>query len=493
MHSASTREHRKILGQHVRGACVLVTLLALVGAAPAQDLVILSWNDLGMHCMNQWHENLSILPPYNTLEAQLILRGDDLTLPQIVQDGYQIEYSIPGNTYSAGKTDFWDYDEALFGVDLPLDIGLTGLGLTGDMTPDGDIFAAVGIPITPFPDATPSTEDPYQQALLEVRDLGGAIVAQSAPVIPVSVEIGCVSAGCHSSETAMLYEHENEQGFDPTNTPILCASCHADPALGTQGNPEAGYFSEVIHKAHTFIDETIPGLNGCQKCHPGPSARCLRGTMANDFDMICQDCHGDMEAVSQSIDSGRVPWVEEPSCRTCHTPTYGEPVGQLYRVSEGHGGVRCIACHGSPHAIFPSREARDNANMIEIQGHAGVLRSCQVCHGITPSGPGPHGLVADVDLEEIYAEAGRLVVTPSVMQHSCSIELEPGASDERVIIYDADGRLVRYIRTANAAGIHQAIEWDGRDVQGNMVTAGVYYIRHATENGNHIGKVLVMR
>ena len=31
------------------------------------NYVLLSWNDLGMHCMNQYHPNLSVLPPYNNL------------------------------------------------------------------------------------------------------------------------------------------------------------------------------------------------------------------------------------------------------------------------------------------------------------------------------------------------------------------------------------------------------------------------------------------
>ena len=76
----------------------------------AQDEhVILVTNDLGMHCMNKDHANMSILPPYNTLNAQIILRGDAGRLPQIITSGVSLEYSIPGNTYSVGKTDFWDY------------------------------------------------------------------------------------------------------------------------------------------------------------------------------------------------------------------------------------------------------------------------------------------------------------------------------------------------------------------------------------------------
>jgi hypothetical protein len=192
--------------------------------------------------------------------------------------------------------------------------------------------------------------------------------------------------------------HSDAGGFDPAATPILCAECHADPALGTQGIPQAGYFSRAIHGKHAFIDETIPGIAGCYKCHPGQNTQCLRDVMSWQFGLNCQSCHGGMEQVSASISSGRIPWLQEPSCRTCHGAQYGEPVGQLYRHSVGHGGVACSACHGSPHVIFPSREPRDNANTIALQGFAGTLSDCRVCHGQVPLGSGPHGIIHRLEL-----------------------------------------------------------------------------------------------
>lgn len=68
-------------------------LLFLISAPPvsAQEIIALSWNDLGMHCMNQNHHTISLLPPYNTLEAQLILRGDAQNSPFIVTADYTIE------------------------------------------------------------------------------------------------------------------------------------------------------------------------------------------------------------------------------------------------------------------------------------------------------------------------------------------------------------------------------------------------------------------
>ncbi|MBC8424321.1 hypothetical protein H8E07_09380, partial [bacterium] len=93
---------------------LVLLLLVLHGsqAIPAVtgDHVVISWNDLGMHCMNRDHAALSILPPYNTLYAQVVQRGDATTAPVLLTTGVDVEYSIPGNTYSVGKTDFWDHD-----------------------------------------------------------------------------------------------------------------------------------------------------------------------------------------------------------------------------------------------------------------------------------------------------------------------------------------------------------------------------------------------
>ena len=79
---------------------------------------------------------------------------------------------------------------------------------------------------------------------------------------------------------------------------------------------------------------------------------------------------------------------------------------KLYRVSTGHGGLFCEACHGSTHAEWPSANpnANDNLPAKDLQGHSGYIAECQVCHEPTdaslPLGNnGPHGMHAIVDLE----------------------------------------------------------------------------------------------
>ena len=53
----------------------------------------------------------------------------------------------------------------------------------------------------------------------------------------------------------------------------------------------------------------------------------------------------------------------------------------LYRDSRGHGGLYCSACHGSPHTMFPSREAMDNHQPDQYQGNKiKTIGSYGVCH-----------------------------------------------------------------------------------------------------------------
>lgn len=376
----------------MKTAPCFVLVLFLFVAAPlfAQNHVIIGWNDLGMHCSNEDFSTFVVLPPFNNVRAQAIRVGDSLTPPAVVTSNLHVTYEIPGNTYSVGKTNFWDYAYQLFGVALAPNIGLTGVGLTGTMGPVENYFFVSGVPITPYQDADLVNEDPFQLGLLKLYNQTNDLLATAPPVVPVSNEINCVSEGCHVSAQAILDQHGPEAGFDPNNKPILCASCHSSNALGTPGLPGLPSLSEAVHKHHGGITDD------CYKCHPGPITQCLRDVMKNQHGFVCQTCHGSVTNVGETISSGRIPWLQEPACGAlqCHGPNYAEEPGRLFRQSRGHGGLFCSACHGSPHAILPSSVDRDNVQNVALQGYAGTLNKCEVCHGYTPSGAGPHGLYA---------------------------------------------------------------------------------------------------
>ncbi|MBS1724336.1 MAG: hypothetical protein JSS66_15445 [Armatimonadetes bacterium] len=356
------------------------------------DKVVIAYNDLGMHCMNQDFSEICILPPYNTMRATVIDRSNED--PKILTSGVTLQYSIPGNAVSHTKTNFWDYTYGLFGVQLPLDVGLAGNGLTGTMsvTPDRD-WIAVGIPVTPVTDA--GVDDPYQLAEVSVIQ-NGIVKDVTQAVIPVSWEIHCDN--CHKAQNGesvamdILRRHDRKHGTTLVDQkPVLCAKCHADPALGAPGEPGVSSMSSAMHSSHAKrLMKMVPSPNGksvnvCYNCHPGNQTQCLRDVHYAKG-MRCESCHGDMRAVGNP---NRHPWADEPKCGSCHHVAGHEyeQTGKLYRDSVGHSGVKCVVCHNSPHAIVPTVTGRDNLQMIRVQGHAGTLDTCNVCHSRPPEEP----------------------------------------------------------------------------------------------------------
>jgi hypothetical protein len=222
-----------------------------------------------------------------------------------------------------------------------------------------------------------------------------------------------------------------------TLRPVLCAACHASNALPGTGLAGIPPLTSAMHRVHADARDPISGLTldssanraACYSCHPGSSTKCLRGAMGaaiagdGSMSMQCQSCHGNM---SQVGDPARQGWLQQPSCQNCHSGTATQNSGQiryadafsspgvlraaanqtfatnsdqpaaglnLYRFSSGHGGLYCSACHGSTHAEFPSSHRNDNLQSIAVQGHAGVVSDCTVCHTTPRNGlGGPHGL-----------------------------------------------------------------------------------------------------
>jgi hypothetical protein len=227
-----------------------------------------------------------------------------------------------------------------------------------------------------------------------------------------------------------------------TGTPIMCAACHQSNALwaavGLQGASGALPMTQAMHTLHasqsvpgssTTLDNmtTAPNL-GCYQCHPGPTTQCQRGAMTGTIPgstaVTCYGCHGNLTTVGSSSREG---WLDLPNCQMCHQngttyttafssgTTYRAstdtrfatnpnspppPPGttgpySLYRYSTGHGSVECSGCHGAQHAEYPTSQANDNVSSISLQGYAGRVTECTVCHGSTPPSTGnggPHGM-----------------------------------------------------------------------------------------------------
>ena len=406
--------------------------IAVTAANAATQYTLVAWNDLGMHCMDSDYSVFSILPPYNNLHAQLV----DSSNNKLVSDGVTLSFEAMAdgdgsvNSYSQGKTNFWEYAQSFFNLSLPSGIGLTGYGTAGfvpqALKPDAASgqFIAEGIPITPYDDSR--RRNPYPMTRVVARDAGGTPLAEAHVVLPVSDEMTCIA--CHASSAGpaakpisgwvndpnldrdyrrnilRLHDEKNlpqwkfklalkQKGYDKTGLlatadlgrPILCAACHASNALPGTGIAGIKPLTEAIHGHHAEVKDATTGMPlgsssnraSCYQCHPGQETQCLRGAMgkavAADGSMViqCQNCHGAMSNVGRS---GRTGWLEQPNCQACH-----------------HDGQRETAAVGSTGVLKTWADTRFATNPDTPKAGFSLYRfskghgklQCSACHGST--------------------------------------------------------------------------------------------------------------
>ena len=172
-----------------------------------------------MHCLNLSYDEMVILPPYNTVNVQVVKRGDP---PQIATTGIAIDYSLINNTSSFGKRQyggFWTNFTALFWGTAPANkIGLTGTALAGSMTLKTDYFTAEGMPVVPVNDA--GVWDPFQVIEVKIKDLVGNLLATTHAAVPTSDEINY--AKCHTEGNGTVFSnilkvHDDKNGTNLIN------------------------------------------------------------------------------------------------------------------------------------------------------------------------------------------------------------------------------------------------------------------------------------
>ena len=427
-------------------------------AVPAFDrdndeYVLLSWNNLGMHCISDAYKYWVLLPPANDLYAQLIRRGDP---PEMVTEDVVLTYKVqPEFENPSERSLFWQYADKIFGAKLAPDAGLSGLGVSGEMKwSEHGWFEAALIPVEPYPKG--GGFNPYPLFTIEAKDKEtGKVLAATSVVAPTSTEMGC--SNCHGGEWRVagmagipdqagldvLVVHDRMSGTNlaaeaEAGNPKLCQSCHPDPVLGAKGQEGLLNLPAALHGFHAN-HLTERGAEACAACHPnaptGPT-RCLRG-LHGQAEVDCTNCHGFLEdhALSllkkekeagkngadrlmkhlkpRTVDSlekvnGRTPWLQEPDCLNCHVDfepadttdgfnLWTKGAEGLYRMrTDEYGTVACAACHNSPHATYPTVNSygrdRDNLQPLQYQGLAASLGSqgnCGVCHLEPPEGD-PH-------------------------------------------------------------------------------------------------------
>ncbi len=365
--------------------------------AKSMSYVIFAWNDLGMHCDQNDYSYFMVLPPYNTLHAQVFRRGSEDA--SILTSGITVSYSFPKKTNSTLHTNFWTY-AAQYGFNVPANVGITGTKLAGNMTLDskGLGWEAVGIPITPYDDD--GTWDPYGTAVITVKNSSGQVLQTVNVVAPVSTEMMC--SNCHGTTNPQLNILQSHDALSGTNLAAeqakgivhACAECHADNVLGAAGQAGIENLSLAMHNFHKDKMNTTAASSStspdCYNCHPGPKTQCLRGIMFR-AGKRCKDCHGDMNAMTTGLLNGRQPWLQEPQCGSCHGATYSENANTLFRNSvlqnspEGDMNNRlyCEGCHNGTHAELTTANPADPTIPKKFQGDNYWIWNCNVCHSAT--------------------------------------------------------------------------------------------------------------
>jgi hypothetical protein len=206
-----------------------------VSADVTSKYVVYAWSDPETHSLNQSHDQCVVYPRYNSLVAQVFLRGNP---PRVITSGLVVEYRILCNAYSFGKNDsgrFWNYFQNLFGKILPIGEVLNLVDKkeqrwpAGKMSVNGGDFKADGIPVPPADEM--DIWNPYHVAVIMVKNRNGTVLAQTRTAIPTSDEINCDK--CHGVDPFkdILQRHDRLHSTAlASKGPILCSNCHSAPS-----------------------------------------------------------------------------------------------------------------------------------------------------------------------------------------------------------------------------------------------------------------------
>jgi hypothetical protein len=294
---------------------LVAAFCGLVIPCGAANNAILGWNNLGMHCMDSDYSVFSVLPPYNTIESQLIVGGLLVTNGS----GYTVTYQALAdpdgsfNSTAMGKGNFYTYAAALYGATLAPEEGLLGWAMPGTNNvrqsmlfeatnhPAAGVatpvnwFRAEGIPISPYDDA--GHKNPYPLMRMIAWNSSSQPIATNDVVLPVSDEMDCRACHASGSQAAaqpaagwvwdglperdfrlnILRLHDERQfslypalyasalaarGFNPQGLyrgvvadgkPVLCAACHASEALGAPSYGTIPPLTASVHGFHAHV------------------------------------------------------------------------------------------------------------------------------------------------------------------------------------------------------------------------------------------------
>jgi cytochrome bd-type quinol oxidase subunit 1 len=405
------------------------------------EYVLLVWSSFGTYSISDNDKWFSISPPANTLEAQLIKRGET---PELISEGVTLVYEVEeGFENPAKQIDFWKYSEQNYGKKLQKNVGLFGNGLKGkfEFNEDLDSYIAKGIPVVPYKDD--GTYHPYPYITVKAIDEETSEILMTTRVVaPAAAEMGC--GNCHeggrqvhnltgiTDETSVniLAVHDRINGTNllaeaKAGKPKRCQSCHAGYRFDSMGDSTLVNFSAAMHGWHANY-MPYDDARACVLCHSASGAESThfnRG-IHNKVGLTCTECHGAMQEHSMALlkaESGktaaqrmlqnlsptqvktiedinpRIPWRQAPDCLTCHVDydkpekgysgfnVWNDEFSELYRRRTDEVGLRCQACHGTAHALYPSAKNRDMIQPLQYTGKPTPIGSdfkCETCHTV---------------------------------------------------------------------------------------------------------------
>ncbi len=381
----------------------------------------MAWNDLGMHCACPTFEGFLLLPPFNTLRAQVrgVPSGSTVTYA-LVED---TDTNLQSDPYFASwiknsqilvKPTYANFQPVVGGKVM----GIAGKGLSGTMNYDSlsGAYIAAGIPAYPITTKTSKdimtdplggpNRDPFLTANVTVKDSTGKTIATTSTVVPVAFG-GCCT--CHlklaaangypatpagSFQLLGVLHSKNSSGIniamidpdgDGVGGPVRCSWCHWDPAMGESSAPgwptgtkllpgatftlkkSAYSFSDVLHRFHVQDQVVLSQYDSniavnCYDCHPGNGVNCYRGAHKAKTAIWCVDCHGNL---NQRVVTKQMaqPWMAStlPSC-----------------AAPSPGITSAFNCHGSNYAGGQFNSGLFG-KFINGKGMGGFL--CESCHG----------------------------------------------------------------------------------------------------------------
>ena len=404
-------------------------------AAGGNQHVVLSYNDLGMHCGDLSSYPFSVLPPFNTFHAQLIKKGrTGANKPVLLSDlGYKLQYSAasnpkdpigsdsinstsqnypPGSTLANAvlrKSDFWDQLDAqdtiasaLFGFDISPDTGLTGSTMPGILNPyivnDPQVFnafdsqkkwfTALGVPMIGIDDTGRLNSYP----LMRVQGIdtnSGKVLATTDVVLPVSSEVDC--RDCHTknkiaaNQNVRLGVQNAPQFIDPVSLDridvekaakeniIILHNFKHGTSLLADGKP---VLCASCHASNALGTTGIPGVGNMSNVLHGHHGR----FQVDQNDNLLRDTEGEPILTDpQNLTGAEKPLIVfganipmEENCFLCHPGK----ITQCFRGAMYTAGQQCEDCHGDMLAVggeYPLKNGQTRVPWVNEP-------RCESCH-----------------------------------------------------------------------------------------------------------------